>query len=382
MFPIADRQGRIIAFGGRTLGQDTPKYLNSPETPLFHKGQELYNLHRARQSLAKEAGLIVVEGYMDVIALVQAGINNVVATLGTALTTDHLRRLLHLSPQLFFCFDGDQAGRAAAWRALETLLPTLQDGVSAKFIFLPAAEDPDSYVRKHGQEGFREALKNAWLVSDFLFDHLTRSLNLAQVEDRAKLNHQVLPLIAKLPEGAMRPLLLEKLASITRLKVTRLPLPGEGERRPPVTWVKSAPLKPQPLSPLRLAAVLLMQNPALIQELNDIDFIAGLNLTGKDIFLQIVEILRQNPIINVGGLIELCRGHPQESIFLKLANYAHLIPAEGIPGEFRAAIARLAQIHQEQVVEGLLAKLAAQGLTEEERRRLNQLLMQRSVVSE
>jgi len=160
----------VVAFGGRIIGDGEPKYLNSPETPVFHKGSELYNLHRARSPIAQQGHALVVEGYMDVVALAQYGIDNVVATLGTATTTAHLQRLFRLAPSIIFCFDGDQAGRAAAWRALETALPELGGGRQASFLFLPDGEDPDSLVRKEGAQGLRDRSANAKPLPDFLFE--------------------------------------------------------------------------------------------------------------------------------------------------------------------------------------------------------------------
>jgi DNA primase len=153
-FPIRDRRGRVIAFGGRVLGDDKPKYLNSPETPIFHKGRELYGLYEARRANRKLERMLVVEGYMDVIALAQAGISYAVATLGTATSTEHLERIFRVVPEVVFCFDGDEAGRKAAERALHSALPTMADGRQARFLFLREGEDPDSLVRKEGAEAF------------------------------------------------------------------------------------------------------------------------------------------------------------------------------------------------------------------------------------
>lgn len=170
MFPIRDSRGRIIAFGGRVLGDDKPKYLNSPETPVFHKGQELYGLYEARQKNRDLDEIMVVEGYMDVIALAQQGIRNAVATLGTATSEEHIKRLFRLVPSILFCFDGDQAGRKAAWRALESVLPNLQDGKRVRFLFLPEGEDPDSLVRAEGEDAFRARItQQAQPLAEYFF---------------------------------------------------------------------------------------------------------------------------------------------------------------------------------------------------------------------
>jgi DNA primase len=241
IFPIRDFRGRVIAFGGRVLTDEKPKYLNSPESPVFHKGQELYGLFEARQAPGKLERVIVVEGYMDVVALAQYGITNAVATLGTATSTTHVERLFRLVPDICFCFDGDAAGRKAAWRALESALPAMQDGKSASFLFLPTDEDPDSLVRKEGTARFQDRVQNeAEPLSDFMFRHLGEGLNLANEDGRSRLATLVKPLIATLPEGLYREMLLGRLAEITRLEAATLrasilgtpPLPATRHQSP------------------------------------------------------------------------------------------------------------------------------------------------------
>ena len=187
MFPIHDRRGRVIAFGGRALGDDGPKYLNSPETELFHKGRELYGLHHARKSQARLERILVVEGYMDVVALAQFGFRNCVATLGTATTGDHAESLFRAADEVVYCFDGDRAGRQAAWRALAATLPRLRDGRSARFLFLPEGEDPDTVVRAQGEAAFSALLDDAQPLSDFLFDHFTAQVDMNALDGRARL---------------------------------------------------------------------------------------------------------------------------------------------------------------------------------------------------
>lgn len=223
IFPIRDFRGRVIAFGGRVLTDEKPKYLNSPESPVFHKGQELYGLFEARQAPGKLERVIVVEGYMDVVALAQYGITNAVATLGTATSTTHVERLFRLVPEICFCFDGDAAGRKAAWRALESALPAMQDGKSASFLFLPADEDPDSLVRKEGTARFNDRVQNeAEPLSDFMFRHLGEGLNLDSQEGRSRLAMLAKPLVATLPDGLYREMLLGRLAEMTRLETATL----------------------------------------------------------------------------------------------------------------------------------------------------------------
>ena len=218
MFPIRDSRGRYIAFGGRVLGDEKPKYLNSPESPIFHKGRELYGLYEARQANRKLSRIIVVEGYMDVVALAQQGITNSVATLGTATTTEHMQKLFKVVPEVVFCFDGDDAGRRAAWKALESTLPQMEDGRQARFLFLPQGEDPDSMVRQEGSEQFVQRIKDQALSLDnFLFRELEDGLDLNTMDGRARLAKLSQPYLKQLPEGMFHQLLIKKLSDITGL---------------------------------------------------------------------------------------------------------------------------------------------------------------------
>lgn len=218
IFPIRDSRGRVIAFGGRVLGDDKPKYLNSPETPVFHKGQELYGLFEARKNNRNLDEIMVVEGYMDVIALAQQGIRNAVATLGTATSEEHIKRLFRIVPNILFCFDGDQAGRNAAWRALESALPNLQDGRKVRFLFLPEGEDPDSLVRAEGPDAFRARLAHqAQPLADYFFQQLTREADPSTLEGKAHLATLAGPLLEKIPGNTLRLLMRQRLGEITGL---------------------------------------------------------------------------------------------------------------------------------------------------------------------
>lgn len=218
IFPIRDSRGRIIAFGGRVLGDDKPKYLNSPETAVFHKGQELYGLYEARQSNRQLDEIMVVEGYMDVIALAQQGLRNAVATLGTATSEEHLKRLFRVVPSVLFCFDGDQAGRKAAWRALEATLPSLQDGRRARFLFLPEGEDPDTLVRSEGTDAFRARInQQAQPLADYFFQQLSQEADPRSLEGKAHLATLAAPLIDKIPGANLRTLMRQRLTEITGL---------------------------------------------------------------------------------------------------------------------------------------------------------------------
>lgn len=222
IFPIRDWKGRTLGFGGRVLGDAKPKYLNSPETPVFHKGRELYGLFEARRGGARLERLVVVEGYMDVVALAQHGISNAVATLGTAATEDHLKRLYRLVDEVVFCFDGDDAGRRAARRALEVALPVMIDGRQARFLFLPEREDPDSLVRSEGREAFEARIECASPLSEFLFDQAREGLDLKRVEGRERFVSRVLERLRLLPEGLLRSLLMRELANRSGVEMDQL----------------------------------------------------------------------------------------------------------------------------------------------------------------
>lgn len=222
MFPILDQRGNVIGFGGRVIGQGEPKYLNSPETPLFEKGRELYGLFQARRAIRDTQTAIVVEGYMDVVALAQSGVENVVATLGTATTPFHVQKLLRMADNLVFCFDGDKAGQRAAWRALEQSLPVVVDGKDVRFLFLPPEDDPDTFVRRMGKEAFLGELKNAKHLSAFLFDELSGQVDLANEEGRTRLLMLAKPLLAQINAPALSLMLQRKLADIVGLGVIEI----------------------------------------------------------------------------------------------------------------------------------------------------------------
>ena len=230
IFPIHDSRGRVIAFGGRVLGDDKPKYLNSPETPVFHKGQELYGLYEARKNNRNLDEIMVVEGYMDVIALAQQGLRNAVATLGTATSEEHLKRIFRLVPSVLFCFDGDQAGRNAAWRALEAALPNLQDGRRARFLFLPDGEDPDTLVRSEGTDAFQARIhQHAQPLADYFFQQLSEEADPRSLEGKAHLVTLAVPLIDKIPGNTLRALMRQRLTQITGLDINAM---GQAQAAP------------------------------------------------------------------------------------------------------------------------------------------------------
>ena len=222
MFPILDARGRVIAFGGRVLGDDKPKYLNSPETPVFQKSRELYGLFQARKSERSLTRIVVVEGYMDVIALAQYGIGYAVATLGTATSEAHMERLFRHVPEVVFCFDGDEAGRKAAFRALESTLPVMQDGRQARFLFLPEGEDPDTLVRAQGADHLEHLFDTATPLENFLFDWIAQDLDITTLDGRARFSKQAAPHVHRLPEGVFKVLMYQSLADRTGVDVDSL----------------------------------------------------------------------------------------------------------------------------------------------------------------
>lgn len=327
MFPIRDARGRCIGFGGRVMGNEEPKYLNSPETVLFHKGRELYGLYEARQALRQIDRLIVVEGYMDVIGLARNGIDYSVATLGTATTDEHLNRLFRLCDEVLFCFDGDRAGRAAAWRALENALPQVRDGRQIRFVFLPDGQDPDSYVREHSSAGFETQLDEAVPLSDFLIDELATQVDMDSVDGRARLAELAKPLLTKIPPGIYRELLTEKLSTKVGLPARKLnailedntaatsPQPRTGATR--MRKARSNAGAGQP-SIVRRAMTLLLHFPDAAASL-DVEQLAGVSKPGIDLLREIIEMVQAEPDMTTAGLLERWRNHDEGRHLGKLA---------------------------------------------------------------
>ncbi|MFT5139497.1 MAG: DNA primase [Lysobacterales bacterium] len=315
MFPIHDRRGRVIAFGGRAMGEDGPKYLNSPETELFHKGHELYGLYLARQRVGRLDKIIVVEGYTDVVALAQFGLSNSVATLGTATTSNHAELLFRAAETVIYCFDGDEAGRKAAWRALEATLPKLREGLQAKFLFLPDGEDPDSLVRKQGKEAFEALVNKAQPLSDYLFDHFTVQVDMESLDGRAKLVQMSIPLLTSLPEGVFRNMMMERLETLARHRLN----PQSSTQATSSRWATKRERPSQSRTPLRLALAYLVQNPGLAELVTGLDEIAESNLQGVDIFIRLVDFCLKRPNMTTAQIMEHLRDDPNREHLGKLA---------------------------------------------------------------
>ena len=342
IFPIHDTRGRVIGFGGRVLGDDKPKYLNSPETPLFHKGRELYGLYEARRADSKLQRLLVVEGYMDVVALAQFGILNAVATLGTATTQEHLELIFRTCSEVVFCFDGDRAGRDAAWKALQTSLPVMRDGREVRFLFLPEGEDPDTLVRKEGREALEQRIEQALPLSEFLFQQLTRQVKMDTIDGRAHLAELAKPHLERLPPGLFRRMMFQHLESLVGIRDGHL---DRGAKSPPGAKRAAAgakPFKSQRPTPIRLAIALLLDNPHLINVVEHVDDSwRQWDTTGTRLLAQLLEIIRSQPTLNKAGLLERWRDSEHFAHLNKLAEHTFDLPEMDQETELRDALVKL-----------------------------------------
>jgi len=376
MFPIFDRRGRVIAFGGRVFEKDDgPKYLNSPETALFHKGRELYGLWQVRQANQKIERLIVVEGYMDVVSLFQFGVTQAVATLGTATTPDHAELLFRNAPDVFFCFDGDAAGRRAGWKALESVLPRMKDGRQAFFLFLPDGEDPDTIVRKEGAEAFDARLKQATPLSQFFFDELTREVNLGTLDGKARLAERARPMLAQIPDGAFGDLMKQQLGQLTGLgqgSAARAPAPPRPAARPILPVARR--------SLVRAAIAILLQQPSLALSLGGQHHFHGLRLPGADLLLELLALVEQRPDISTGALLEHFDGRDELASLQTLAAQTLAGDEAMWTQELHDAIEQLEKQLLLQRLDDLLAKQRSQGLDDTDKYELRELLKARASV--
>ena len=378
IFPIHDSKGRVIAFGGRLLDEGEPKYLNSPETPVFHKGSELYNLHRARSAIAQQQVSIVVEGYMDVLALAQHGIDHCVATLGTATTATHLQRLFRLAPSIVFCFDGDRAGRDAAGRALEIALPSLESGRQVSFLFLPDGEDPDSVVRDQGADTFRALIESATPLPDLLFDTLLNQTDPTRMDGKARLATLARPLISRVPEGPLRELMQQRLSDLTGIAPGGL---GGSPATPATVPHKRSSARSKRLSPMATAISVLVQRPQLAAGL---DLPAAVVDTHDDpgvrLLTKVHGLARENPQLTTASLIERFRGNEQQPTLEKLASRNHLVDDDGLEIFLAETFATLASQSIDDRIAELLHLASERELSEIEKHRLGELYQQRESV--
>ena len=383
MFPIHDRRGRVVAFGARAMGDDEPKYLNSPETAIFHKGSELYGLWHTRRTLRNIERLLVVEGYMDVVALAQFGIHFAVATLGTATTHDHLERLFRTATEVVFCFDGDRAGRKAGWRALENALPLMREGRQARFLFLPEGEDPDTLIRKEGSDAFVSRIENAVPLSEFLLDHLREMVDISSMDGRARMAELARPLLAKIPAGVYHDLLLDGLAREVGIDPALL---GKHIDTPPPPDAHSREQTRRPIRPaqargktapslVRKAIGYLLHRPAIAGAQVDLATLRQLGESGVDLLADMIELARANPDMSTGMMLEHWRERPEGRHLALLAREEQLLEDPSLLAtEFGETLAQLMTRGREHLLDQLLEKSRAGELDLEEKQLLNQLL--------
>lgn len=376
MFPIRNRLGKIIGFGGRVIDpNDQPKYLNSPETILFHKGEELYGLYEVLSSKRHIDRLMIVEGYMDVVALAQFGIDYAVATLGTSTTKTHITKLMRYSKELIFCFDGDNAGKKAAWRALETVLPIINDEMRIKFLFLPEEDDPDSLIRRIGKDKFEAMYDKASSVIDWFFHQISSNVDLSTMEGRARLIKTSAGYVNVMPETTLKHLIFERLASLTRMSVAHLQAMMQGQEQTK-TNIQSSSDKKFP-SVLRAALALILQYPEQFKTIELPSWLQQIEVSGLQVLKNVLAVIQEQKQISTAIVLEHFRS--QEHLFKKLqvvANNELHVPEAGVMSEFLGALTQLQKQYTEQLVEQLLRKAESSELTAEEKQQLQALILQ------
>jgi len=394
MFPIRDARGRYIAFGGRVLGDEKPKYLNSPETPIFQKNRELYGLYEARKIRQKLTRFVIVEGYMDVVALAEFGIHYAVATLGTATSEHHLRRLFKIVPEVIFCFDGDDAGRTAAARAMETVLPVLSDGVQARFLFLPDGEDPDTLIRQEGRDGFEKRLIESLHLPELLFEHIKQQVDFDTLDGKARLDRLAAPLIGRLPAGTLRNLMEKRLEELIGTRSMAMadvneqtpapePTPDEAIPEPPPIDHYPAPATQEhegssdPLAPMVYRALgFLVRSPGLAQQLAVPQ--CEPESEYERLLLEILNKLKTAPQHDSIGLLIQWIGTPYQAELQQLADHPDGDRIQPSSSDIQNVLARMAARVDDRILSGLEAKLSqGERLSTEEREQLRELKRQR-----
>ena len=373
MFPIHDRRGRVIAFGGRIIGDGQPKYMNSPETPVFHKGRELYRLYQVRRG-GLPGRILVVEGYMDAAALHQFGFTDCVATLGTAVTADHLEALFKATPLVLFCFDGDRAGRQAAWRGLESALPLMQDNRELRFLFLPEGEDPDSLVRSRGADALRALMDSAPTLSAFFFDHLQRQVDMETIDGRSRLVALAEPYLARLPAGPF--------ADLMRAELKRRAGHAGSARqqaRSPRRQAASGTLADRPLTPVQYAVALLVQRPELgADPAVCVSEVPG-DVKGLAFLKELIDFCRSRPQMSTAKLLEFWRDRPEAPWLGQLATRELIDTDEAMPAALAQTLARIRGLQiQARVRELQQAQMNEGGLDQNRADELRRLLSQRN----
>ena len=406
MFPIRDLRGRVIAFGGRIVGDGKPKYLNSPETSVFHKSRELYGLYEARKRNRKLDNLLVVEGYMDVVALAQHEVNNSVATLGTATTSEHLDRIFRAVPTVTFCFDGDTAGKNAAWKALLVSLAHMKDGRSARFLFVPDGEDPDSLIRAEGKDQFDWRLDRALHLPDFFFEKLQADVGNGSLDGKAQLSNVAMPLIMKIPGGVFRELMIVKLSEITNLSPEKLmelagisddfhaglspdPRSAEIPPPPPEGWDGYSPDEyedhyedysddiGQESSELANRAIsLLLRQPELVDQHAEEEYGKFESAVGCRLLFEIIRTIYAEEVRSPVLLLAKYQDRAEFSHLKQLAEQEQLLDVADLPDEYRGVIFRLERKLQKESQTMLKRRLLAKSfadLTDDEKQQLRDI---------
>ncbi len=372
LFPIHNRRGQVVGFGGRLLQGDGPKYLNSPETPLFHKGRELYGLWQARKHEHTRERIIVVEGYMDVLALVQAGFGNTVATLGTATTAEQVQLLFRASPHILYCFDGDRAGRDAAWKALLNTLPQMQDGRQVSFLFLPQGEDPDSIIHTHGTAGFEQHIRQALPLEHYLLEQLTAGKDLSRLDTRAHLAAEAEKLLATLPESHYRQLLFEQIEQRLRVSLQ--------SRHATVAPENPKPQASSLHTPLRTAIALLLDNPQLAR----MPIVQSLRFEednpGTKLLSRLLQQITRQPDLTTAQLLESWRDKPEGEHLNRLV--ASRLPKEHREQVFADALRKIRLQQIAERIQQLQTKMQGQSPNTQELQQLQALLQEKRQLSE
>jgi len=378
MFPIRNKRGRVIAFGGRVVGDGMPKYLNSPESEIFHKGRQLYGLYEAQQSDRTLQRVLLVEGYMDVVALAQYGIDYAVASLGTSTTAEHIQLLFRATDNVICCYDGDRAGHEAALRALETALPYLNDGRQLRFMFLPDGEDPDTLVRKEGKTVFEQRMELAQPLSTFFFETLMPQVDLSSPDGRTKLSSLAIPMISQVPSETLRLYLRQQLGQ-------KLGMPDEFQLEKLLSkQVENAsPYQAPQLkrTTMRILIGLLVQNPRLATLIPSLEGLEHTKQEGLPLFVELVQTCLAQPGLTTGQLLELYRDNKLSQQLETLATWNHMIVEDRVEQTFLDTLASLYDSVLEQRLEALIAQARTRGLSQEEREEvssLNQILAKKN----
>lgn len=376
MFPIRNRRGQLVGFGGRVFNGGEPKYLNSPETPIFHKGREVYGLYEALQANRRLERLIVVEGYMDVVALAESGITNAVATLGTAMSQEHFSLLFRHTNRIVICFDGDSAGQKAAWRALETVLPEIRDGREVRFLTLPAGEDPDSWVRTHGAEQFIDAINKAPVLSEYLVGRLAQLCDLDTVDGRARLAALARPMLEKISDPVYKSLLASQIEEVVGTAIIKRERTTVDRRRGEKSRVRKKPLV---MTPLRRVVAFLLVKPTLAAECGDWGWLSELSMPGLEVLHNVVESIQSVKTPNTAVILERFREAPEYQALKRLLGWAEHVPETILDDEFYAALKALKASARTQKLDELMAAAKERSLTPEEKALLKRLLSQPDV---